>query len=143
MIILAMPCCSSKRFMGITGARSMRAALLNCLPYSKYSVHWNDIHRFSDALASRCYDHAVDRCDIDSYSEAVIDKVEFEPRIAGLNRRVSQLEDRQQAALELANSERDLALVISCLEDFSAKVTTGLDNPDRLGMQDIIRTVVR
>ena len=33
--------------------------------------------------------------------------------------------------------------MISRLEDFSAKVTTGLDNLDRLGMQDIIRTVVR
>jgi site-specific DNA recombinase len=33
--------------------------------------------------------------------------------------------------------------VISRLEDFSAKVTTGLGNLDRLGMQDIIRTVIR
>jgi hypothetical protein len=37
-------------------------------------------------------------------------------------------------ALEMAESDRDLALVISRLEDFSAKVTTGLDNLDRLGM---------
>jgi site-specific DNA recombinase len=80
---------------------------------------------------------------IDSYTEGVIDKAEFEPRIAGLKQRVSQLKDRHQAALEMADSERDLALVISRLEDFSAKVTTGLDNLDRLGMQDIIRTVVR
>ena len=40
-------------------------------------------------------------------------------------------------------TERDLALVISRLEEFSAKVTTGLDNLDRLGMRDIVRTVVR
>jgi hypothetical protein len=33
--------------------------------------------------------------------------------------------------------------VVSRLEDFSAKVTTRLDNLDRFGMQDIIRTVVR
>ncbi len=56
---------------------------------------------------------------------------------------MSQLQERHQAALDAAETERDLALVISRLEDFSAKVTTGLDNLDRLGMQDIIRTVVR
>ena len=80
---------------------------------------------------------------IDSYTEGVIDKAEFEPRIAGLKQRVSQLQARRQAAIDAAETERDLALVISRLEDFSAKVTTGLDNLDRLGMQDIIRTVVR
>src|SRR5271154_4400668 len=80
---------------------------------------------------------------IDSYTEGVIDKAEFEPRIAGLKQRVSQLRERHQAALDAVETERDLALVISRLEDFSAKVTTGLDNLDRLGMQDIIRTVVR
>ena len=62
---------------------------------------------------------------IDSYAEGVIDKAEFEPRIAGLKQRMSQLQERHQAALDAAETERDLALVISRLEDFSAKVTTG------------------
>ena len=84
----------------------------------------------------------IDRL-IDSYTEGVIDKAEFEPRIAGLKQRVSQLQERHQAALDAAETERDLALVVSRLEDFSAKVATGLDHLDRLGMQDIIRTVVR
>ena len=56
---------------------------------------------------------------------------------------MSQLHERHQAALEAVESERDLALVVSRLEDFVAKVTTGLDNLDRFGMRDIIRTVVR
>jgi hypothetical protein len=80
---------------------------------------------------------------IDSYTEGVIDKTDFEPRIAALKQRLSQLQQRHQAALEAAETERDLALVISRLEDFSAKVITGLDNLDRFGMQDIIRSVVR
>jgi site-specific DNA recombinase len=80
---------------------------------------------------------------IDSYAEGVIEKTEFEPRIAGLKQRMSQLQERHQAAREAAETERDLALVISRLEDFSAKVTTSLDNLGRFGMQDIIRTVVR
>jgi site-specific DNA recombinase len=80
---------------------------------------------------------------IDSYAEGVIEKTEFEPRIAGLKQRMSQLQERHQAAREAAETERDLALVISRLEDFSAKVTTSFDNLDRFGMKDIIRTVVR
>jgi site-specific DNA recombinase len=80
---------------------------------------------------------------IDSYAEGVIDKTEFEPRIAGLKQRMSQLQERHQAAREAAETERDLALVISRLQDFSAKVATGLDHLDRFGMKDIIRTVVR
>ncbi len=80
---------------------------------------------------------------IDSHAEGVIDKAEFEPRIADLKQRLSQLQERHQAALEAAEIERDLSLVISRLEDFSAKVTTRLNALDQVGMQDIIRTLVR
>jgi site-specific DNA recombinase len=41
---------------------------------------------------------------IDSYTEGVIDKTEFEPRIAGLKQRMSQLQERHQAALEAIES---------------------------------------
>ena len=68
---------------------------------------------------------------IDSYAAGVIEKTEFEPRIAGLKQRISELQERHQAAREAAETERDLALVISRLEDFSAKVITGFDNLDR------------
>ena len=80
---------------------------------------------------------------IDSYADGVIDKAEFEPRIAGLKQRLSQLQERYRAAVEVAENERDLSLVISRLEDFSAKVTTRLDGLDPIGMREIIRTVVR
>ncbi|MER8576370.1 recombinase zinc beta ribbon domain-containing protein [Mesorhizobium sp. M1409] len=80
---------------------------------------------------------------IDSYAEGVIDKAEFEPRIAGLKQRLSQLQERHRAAVEVAENERDLSLLISRLEDFSAKVTAGLAGLDRAGMRQIIRSVVR
>jgi hypothetical protein len=80
---------------------------------------------------------------IDSFAEGIIDKMEFAPRLAGLKQRLSQLQDRYQAALEAAETERNLALVISHVEEFSAKVAKGLDHLDRFGMRDIIRTVVR
>ena len=66
---------------------------------------------------------------IDSYAEGLIDKAEFEPRIAGLKHRLSQLEERHRAALDAIEIERDLSLVISRLEDFSlpnaSMVSTG------------------
>ena len=80
---------------------------------------------------------------IDSYAEGLIDKTEFEPRIAGLKQRLSQLQERHRAALDAIEVERDLSLVISRLEDFSAKVANHLDGLDPVGMQEIIRILVR
>ena len=70
-------------------------------------------------------------------------EAEFEPRIAGRKLRRSQLEEQKRAAIKAANSERELSLVVSRLEDFSAKVRHGLDRLDWLGMREIIHTVVR
>ena len=80
---------------------------------------------------------------IDSYAEGLIDKAEFEPRIAGLKHRLSQLDERHRAALDAIDVERDLLLVISRLEDFSDKVAKRLDCLDGVGMQEIIRILVR
>jgi site-specific DNA recombinase len=84
----------------------------------------------------------IDRL-IDCYAGGFIDKTEFEPRIAGLKLRMSQLQEQQQAAVEAGTAERELSLVISRLEDFSAKVAHGLDQIDWHGMRQIIHTVVR
>jgi site-specific DNA recombinase len=80
---------------------------------------------------------------IDSYAEGLIDRAEFEPRVAGLKQRLSQLQDRHRAACDAIEAERDLSLVISRLEDFSAKVSHRLDGLDRVSMQEIIRALVR
>ncbi|QGM99898.1 hypothetical protein [Methylocystis parvus] len=84
----------------------------------------------------------IDRL-IDSYAEGFVEKVEFEPRITGMKQRLSELKERQQTAVRAAESERDLRLVISHLEDFAAKVSEGLDKLDRLGQRDIIRALVK
>ncbi len=80
---------------------------------------------------------------IDSYAEGFVEKAEFEPRITGMKQRLSQLRERQEAAVRAAESERELSLVISRLEDFAAKVSEGLDKLDRLGQRDIIRTLIK
>jgi site-specific DNA recombinase len=80
---------------------------------------------------------------IDGYAGGFIDKAEFEPRIAGLKQRRSQLQEQQRAAAEAADVERELSLLISRLEEFSAKVSQGLDQLDWAGQREIIHTVVR
>jgi site-specific DNA recombinase len=84
----------------------------------------------------------VDRL-IDCYAGGLIDKAEFEPRIAGLKLRMTQIRQQQQTAVEAANAERELSLVISRLEDFSTKVSQGIDALDWHGRREIIRTIIR
>ena len=84
----------------------------------------------------------IDRL-IDGYSGGFIDKAEFEPRIAGLKQRRSQLQEQQRAAAKDADAERELSLVINRLEQFSEKISQGLDRLDWNGMRQIIHTVVR
>jgi site-specific DNA recombinase len=80
---------------------------------------------------------------IDGYSSGFIDKVEFEPRIAELKQRKSQLQEQQRAAAKVADAERELSLVISRLEEFSDKISQGLGRLDWNGMRQIIHIVVR
>jgi site-specific DNA recombinase len=67
---------------------------------------------------------------IDSYAEGFVEKGEFEPRITDMKQRMSQLKERSEAAVRTAERERDIRLVVSRLEDFSAKVSDGLDRLD-------------
>jgi site-specific DNA recombinase len=80
---------------------------------------------------------------IDGYAEGVLDRGEFEPRVAGLKVRVARLEKRRRAAAEAAEAERELTLVVGQLEDFAAKVRHGLDGLNGHGRRDIIRSLVR
>jgi site-specific DNA recombinase len=85
---------------------------------------------------------SVDRL-IDSYTGGLIDKTEFEPRVTGLKQRMSELDQQRQTALDTANADRELSLVINRLEDFSTKVAQGLDQLDWIGKRTIIHTLVR
>jgi site-specific DNA recombinase len=80
---------------------------------------------------------------IDTYAEGFVEKHEFEPRITGMKQRLSRLEDQHGAAVQAAQGERDLCLVISRLEDFAAKVSEGLDRLSRAEQRDIVRALVK
>jgi site-specific DNA recombinase len=79
---------------------------------------------------------------IDSYTEGFIEKQEFEPRIKRLRERLVSLEDRdRQLRTELAR-QAELRLVITQLEDFSAKVKDSLAEAEWLTKRELIRTLV-
>jgi site-specific DNA recombinase len=80
---------------------------------------------------------------IDSYAEGFVEKHEFEPRITGMKQRLSQLEERHEAAVRAAQGERDLCLVISRLEDFATKVSEGLEKLNRVERREIVRALVK
>ncbi len=71
---------------------------------------------------------------IDSYAAGVIDRSEFEPRLTGLTARVAQLQEQQRVAVEAAEAERELTLIMGQFEDFAAKVRHSLDDLDWLSV---------
>jgi site-specific DNA recombinase len=80
---------------------------------------------------------------IDSYAEGVISKAEFEPRLAGLRRRIAELEAEAAALRDAAEQARSLQLVVGKLEAFAALVRDRLGEADWATRRDLIRTLVR
>jgi site-specific DNA recombinase len=80
---------------------------------------------------------------IDGYADGVIDRVEFEPRVADLRARIAQLEQHRDALAAATQARRDLTLVIGRLEDFSITVRESLDLLDWSARRDVIRLMVR
>lgn len=80
---------------------------------------------------------------IDSYAEGLIDKGEFEPRIARMRERLKQIEEQAQQVKDEASLERELMLILGRLDDFSARVKTGLHEANWLTRREIIRTLVK
>jgi len=80
---------------------------------------------------------------IDSYTEGLIDKPEFEPRLAALRRRTARLEAEAKAQQEADEQVRSLHLVIGKLDLFAAMVHDRLAGADWATKRDIICTLVK
>ena len=80
---------------------------------------------------------------IDGYAEGVISKAEFEPRLAGLRRRVAKLEADAAALQDAAEQAHSLQLVVGKLETFAVLVRDRLDEADWATQRDLILTLVR
>jgi len=80
---------------------------------------------------------------IDSYTEGVIEKSEFEPRIARLRQRVDKLDEEVQRLQDEAHLQADLRLLVGRLEEFAGQVKDGLAEADWLTRRTIIRALVK
>jgi site-specific DNA recombinase len=85
---------------------------------------------------------AIERL-IDSYTEGLINKPEFEPRLAELRRRTTRLETDAKAQQEADEQIRSLHLVIGRLDLFAAMVRDRLECADWVTKRDIICTLVK
>jgi len=80
---------------------------------------------------------------IDSYAEGLIDKEEFEPRIARMRERLKQIDEQAQQVKDEASLERELTLILGRLDEFASRVKQGLHEADWTTRREIIRALVK
>jgi site-specific DNA recombinase len=80
---------------------------------------------------------------IDAYTDGYVEKIDFETRIRRLKDRQLALEQqcRQLDADSLSLTE--LQLIVGRLEDFSARVKSGLDTMDFASRREVVRALVK
>lgn len=80
---------------------------------------------------------------IDSYTEGFVTKEEFEPRIKRLRQRLDSFEKKGKQLTEQANMQKELRLIITCLEEFATNVQDSLLKSDWLTRRELIRVLVK
>ena len=80
---------------------------------------------------------------IDAYSEGLISKEDFEPRVRGARQRLSQFQAAAESLARQEDQQRQMRLVIGQLEAFSQQVSAGLEHADWAMRRDLIRTLVK
>src|SRR3712207_1882199 len=80
---------------------------------------------------------------IDGYAEGLIDKTEFEPRVAGLRQRIKGWEEQAARLRDEAAQRAALWLIVGRLEDFARQVRDGMATVDWSLRRDLIRLLVR
>ena len=80
---------------------------------------------------------------IDSYAEGIIDKADFEPKMAQLKIKLGQLDQQIDATRQHQSGQLELVLVINRLEEFAAAVDERLEAIDFQAKREIIRALVK
>ena len=98
----------------------------------------------TDALEKqrRNLDKAKSRL-IDSYAEGVIEKTDFDPKMAQLKVKLQQIDQQISASKQHQSGQQELFLVINRLEDFAAAVNDRLDTIDFDTKREIIRALIK
>jgi site-specific DNA recombinase len=80
---------------------------------------------------------------IDSYTEGLLLKEEFEPRLARLRQRLAALEEQARQEADQDATGQDLRLLLGSLDEFASKVRAGLADADWHLQREIIRALVK
>src|SRR4051812_36599085 len=80
---------------------------------------------------------------IDSYTEGLIERREFEPRLTGFRQRIQGWEAQANAMRDEAAQRRTLSLIIGRLEEFSNRVQDSLATADWQQRRELIRLLVK
>jgi site-specific DNA recombinase len=80
---------------------------------------------------------------IDSYTDGVIEKNDFEPRMSGFKQRISSLEEQRKAALDMADLRATLSVIVGQLEAFSQTIRDRLHEVDWTTRRNLIRLLVK
>jgi len=98
----------------------------------------------ADQLAKqiRAVQRSISRL-IDVYEDGLLEKAEFEPRVARARQRLDRLKQDEAAAMEQAAQRHEMQLVLSRLDDFAEQVRAGLDQADLATRREIIRCLVK
>jgi site-specific DNA recombinase len=80
---------------------------------------------------------------IDSYAEGLIERAEFEPRIAGFRQRIQAWEVQAKALQDEAAQRHTLSLIIGRLEDFARRVHDRVSEVDWHQRRELIRLLVK
>ena len=82
---------------------------------------------------------------IDSYAQQYIDKTEFEPRIKTMKQHLQMIEEQNKNITDQENLKKDLTLIVTNLEEFTASIEKNLDHidVDWNTKRDIIRMLIK
>ena len=80
---------------------------------------------------------------IDAYSDGLVDKSEFEPRISAARDRLAKLEGEYRQRISEAAQESELRLLIGQLEEFAKRVSDELKEPDWDTRREVVRALVK
>jgi site-specific DNA recombinase len=80
---------------------------------------------------------------IDGYQEGLLEKDEFEPRLRSARERLARLEADAKDLADKRDQERALRVAIQGLEDFAARVQSGLTAMSWHDRREIIRALVK
>jgi site-specific DNA recombinase len=80
---------------------------------------------------------------IDGYSEGLLEKEEFEPRLRAARERLARLEAEARAQADAEARRAELRLVIGKLQEFAEGIKSGLGQADWATRREVIRALVK